>query len=1237
MVFTTGSIHYYFLSKVESLKDSLNFDDWQFFQAESLRRELTGALERLVQCQVDRGEFEPAIGNARRWLELDPLHELAHCQLMKLYAWSGGRSAALRQYQECARILREQVDASPLETTIGLYEAIKEGHAPKPPLLDDGGGYQKIREGRGSPTSEPPTAFKDEGSPVDQTAPTLMEEENRVVTVLFVDIGETVGETNIHEDRVSLIDRFLRVVKDVALKYGGGIDRFLGESASVLFGRTQTHESDPELAIRAVIEIRSEAKKLGLGLTAGINTGGVYFNKTDTEESQELTRRGGVVNLAVRMAGKVEEGGILVGESTYHHTHGAFEFTPLSIKIRGIDDPVTVFRVERLLPEPKKARGIEGLRAELIGRDEDFSRLKEALAQVLKGQGGMVSLIGEAGVGKSRLVFELKEYLVSNSAVPNPQSEIVWHEGRCLEMGIAASYWPFIDILREYFAWSAESDESERAQGITLCLQEMVDRQELSEERRDEIGPLLGNLLSIRFGNEWDERLSDLDPESVKYRTFIDLRDFFLALAKQEPVILVLEDLHWADNLSLDLISLLMETLADAPILLLCVYRPEREHKCWHLATIATRKCPECYTEIHLNELSHDQSRRLVESLMTIDDLPASVKDLILRKSQGNPFFVEEVVRSMIDSGVVYREGDFWRAGEGIESVVVPESIQSVILSRLDHLDEDLKNVLQIASVIGRLFNRRVLQQMAKGTTDLENLLWELMDRALIYEERTIPEEEYSFKHVLMQEAVYGNILSHRREIIHNRVAEAIEVLYGSSLEEYYEQLVYHYDRGGDVEKALEYLFKAGEKAKGSFANEAAIAHLTRGLELLETTSETHERNRQELNFQIALGLSQFFAKGNAAAEVEMAYARARELCEKIGDDSELFQVLIGLRRFYFARGKLKRAHGLGEELLALAQSHQDPNHLSRAHFMLVETLCWFGEFTQALEHCELGISFYDPHQQGSQVLLYGTDIWAASQSLKSLAFWHLGYPNQALEGSREALNVAQELSHPFSLAYTLYMSALINQFCREVNAVEKLVERVIRLATERGFPFWLALGTILRGWSLSEKGEIEEGIEQMRQGLGAFRASGAQFLITFLLSLLAEGHGKAGRAEEGLTILSEALNLVEENGECMWEAELYRLKGELLKASSSGSSSKQKADIENEVEECFIKALDTARSQRAKSLELRAAVSMSRLWSRQGKKEEAKKLLAEVYGWFTEGFDTADLKEAKALLDELL
>jgi class 3 adenylate cyclase/tetratricopeptide (TPR) repeat protein len=657
--------------------------------------------------------------------------------------------------------------------------------------------------------------------------------ENRVLTILFADLSGSTAAIGAlaPEDAAALLQEVLQAMVEAIVAHGGRINQVLGDAVLAFFGTPVAHENDAERAIRAALQIREAVQGQGLNATVGINSGEVYLGELGRGPQQEVRAVGSAVNLAARLQQKAQPGHILVGEGVYRQTHRAFAFARHELEAKGFAEPVAAYEVLRALPHPEKVRGIEGLRAALVGREKELAGLSDALAAVQAGRGQIVTLIGEAGVGKSRLIAELKELALTPVAgQPLP----LWLEGRCLDVGMAVSYWPFLDLLRAHFAFTPEDDDRARGARISSSVEVLVGRGDLPAARAEEMLPLLGHLLGARFGSELDEHLKTASPEQIKHQTFLTLVDLFVALARPQPLILVLEDLHWADSLSLDLVSLLMESLRLAPLLLVCVYRPEQDHKCWHLGAIATRKCHERFTEIQLKELTAAQSRRLVETLLHIEALPSSVKEQILGRAQGNPFFVEEVVRSLIDADLVYHDGAAWRAREEIAEVAVPESIQSVILSRVDRLEAETRHVLQSAAVIGRLFRRRLLEHLAQQEVELDRALAELEDRQLIYAERAIPEEEYSFHHVLAQETVYHNILRRRRVVFHQQVAEAMERLYGDNLEEYYEQLAHHYAQAEAWPKALEYLMKAGDKAAAAYANADAIAFYTRALEVCD-------------------------------------------------------------------------------------------------------------------------------------------------------------------------------------------------------------------------------------------------------------------------------------------------------------------------------------------------------------------------------------------------------------------
>ncbi|HET7713914.1 MAG TPA: hypothetical protein VFK94_06840, partial [Patescibacteria group bacterium] len=517
---------------------------------------------------------------------------------------------------------------------------------------------------------------------------------------------------------------------------------------------------------------------------------------------------------------------------------------------------------------------------------------------------------------------------------------------------------------------------------------------------------------------------------------------------------------------------------------------------------------------------------------------------------------------------------------------------------------------------------------------ELYRVLASLQNKEFLYEQPAFPEVEYIFKHALTQEVAYGTVLQERRKLLHEQTARATEHLYHDHLEEHYGELAHHYSRGNNSEKAIEYLYKAGQQAGQRSATAEAITHLTTALELLKVRPDTPNAAQQELALQIALGAPLIAAKGWAAPETVHVYTRARELCQQVGGDHQLFSVLVGLWFVYYARVEVQIAHDLSEQCLSLAGSRQDPALLLEAHAIRGWNLYIPGEFVQAQEHFAQGLALYDSQQHRSLASLYGGfDPGASCMAYTAYTLWLLGYPEQALKSIHAAVTLAQELVHPFSLAMALNWATIAHQFRREGQMVQERAEAAIALSIEQGFPFCVAWGTILRGWALAEERQREEGITQIRQGIAAWQATGVEVWRPYFLALLVEGHEKAEQPEEGLRVLAEALRAVEKTGERWWEAELYRIKGELtLRSRVQGP----KFQVEEEAEQCFHKAVAIARQQHAKSLELRATMSLARLWQSHGKTAEAHRMLSEIYHWFTEGFDTKDLQEAKALLQKL-
>ena len=522
-----------------------------------------------------------------------------------------------------------------------------------------------------------------------------------------------------------------------------------------------------------------------------------------------------------------------------------------------------------------------------------------------------------------------------------------------------------------------------------------------------------------------------------------------------------------------------------------------------------------------------------------------------------------------------------------------------------------------------------VKQVVTESEADLYRVLASLQAKEFLYEQPAFPESEYIFKHALTQDVAYGTVLQEQRKGLHERTGQAMEGLYQTSLGDHYSDLAHHYQLSENTAKAIEYLGLVGHQAVQRSANDEAIGHFTTAIELLQTLPDSPERRQHELALQLALGVPLIATKSFAAPEVGKVWMRARELCEQMEDTPELFPVLWGLWSFYVARAEHKTAHELAEQLLRLAQSQHDSALLLEAHHAMGHILVQLGGPAPVRTHLEHGSALYDAQQHHSLAFSYGSfDPGVACLSYMAWALWLLGYPEQALQRSHEALSLAHDVSHPFSLAYALDFAAVLHQLRREGQADQERAEAVIALSTEQGFPQFLAMGTIFRGWALAQQGHEAEGLSQIHEGLATWQAMGVELWRSHFLALLAAAYGKDEQVENGLTTVAEALAFVERTEERFYEGELHRLKGELLLQQSHEQQSDAAA--------CFQHALDIARQQEARSWELRAATSLARLWQQQGKTTEARNLLTPVYDWFTEGFDTADLKDAKALLEAL-
>jgi predicted ATPase len=736
--------------------------------------------------------------------------------------------------------------------------------------------------------------------------------------------------------------------------------------------------------------------------------------------------------------------------------------------------------------------------------------------------------------------------------------------------------------------------------------------------------PYLLSLLAIVEGAD---PLAQMDPKIKRQRTLDAIKRVILRESQRRPLVIVFEDLHRIDDQTQALLDLLTDSMASVRFLLLVNYRPEYRHG-W------TNKS--YYSQLRLDPLAAAEETAMLSALLGDDAAIEPVRRLIAERTGGNPFFIEEIVQALFDDGTLVRNGAV-RVTRPLADLRLPATVQGILASRIDRLPAAQKDLLHTLAVIGRESPMRLFAQVAGiSETELMEDLAILRAGEFVYEQVATADVEYVFKHALTQEVAYNSLLIERRKVLHERTAQSLETMFASQLEDHLSELAHHYSRSRNTAKAVEYLQRAGQQAAQRSANAEAISHLTAALTLLRTLPDTRERAKRELLLHLTFGPVWIATKGYAAAEVERVYLRARDLCWQLGETTQLFVALWGLSACYVTQAKFELACELGEQFLHLARSQQELTVSLEAYRQLGFNLVWAGECGQARACLEQGIALYHPQHHRALISQYGEDAGVCCLAFVSQALWTLGYPEQAVKRIQDALSLARELAFPYSLALALLWAAYLHQFRREPQAARERAQEVITLAAEHGFPLYEALGTILQGGALVEEGRLEEGIAQIRNGQTAWQALGAEIMRPYYLALLAEGYGKAGQTQEALIAVAEALDTVHKTGERFYEAELYRLKGTLfLQSGVQGPASRSPAP-QTESEACFHQAIEIARRQQAKSLELRATVGLARLLAIQGCRHEASAMLAEIYNWFTEGFDTADLKEAKALLDEL-
>jgi class 3 adenylate cyclase/tetratricopeptide (TPR) repeat protein len=1049
--------------------------------------------------------------------------------------------------------------------------------------------------------------------------------ERRHLTVLFCDlVDSTPFSAHLDPEELREVVRaYHAVCAEVIERFDGHIAQYLGDGLLVYFGYPRAHEDDAQRAVRVGLGIVEALEPLqtrlqqeqgvSLGVRVGIHTGVVVVGSMGGGARRERLALGEAPNLAARLQGIAPSNAVLISATTARLIQGWFVCEALGDqRLKGFSQPIPVYRVLKESGVQSRLDMVSGSGlTPLVGREREVDLLLERWKQAKEGLGQIVLLSGEAGIGKSRLLRAIQDNLAGEAYTRL--------ECRCSPYAQHSALYPVINLGRRLLQWQRDETPQVTLGKLEAALASY-------DMLRPEVLPLLASLLSLPPSDRYPA--PQLTPQRQKQKTLEVILALVRAHAAQQPVLFIVEDLHWVDPSTLELLTLLIDQEPSDRILTLLTTRPEF-HPPWGCGTHVT--------SLTLERLSSMQVEQMIDRVTGGKRLPAEIRQQVVAKTDGIPLFVEELTKMVLESGLLWEQADYYELHGSLPLLAIPTTLHDSLMARLDRLG-DAKEVAQLGATLARSFSYELLRAVSPWNEErLQYALARLVEAELLYQRGVPPHATYVFKHVLIQETAYQSLLKSKRQHYHRQAVHVLEQRFPDIAETQPELLAYHFTEAGVPAQALPYWQRAGQHAVERSASVEAITHFTKGLELLKTLPDTLERVQQELTLQLALGSPLLILKGHTAPEVERAYARADELAQQIGDGGQRFSALIGLWRFYFSQARLEKARALAEQCFTLAQCLRDLRLLQEAHMALGSTLLHLGEHVAARAFLEQGVALYDPQQCRILAFSRGSDPGVTCLARLSWALWLLGYAEQALERSREALALARDMPHAYSLAFALHFAGLIHQCRREVQVVQEWAEAEMTLSSARGFVEWLEGGMIRHGWALVQQGVVEEGIMQLRHGMNSWLARGNDLGKTHVLARLAEAYGKAGHTAEGLGVLAEASAAVYNNAEHLYEAELYRLKGELLLQSGvrelqfEGSQSPMA-----EAEACFRQALDIARRQQAKALELRATMSLARLWQIQGKGAEGYQMLSQIYGWFTEGFETPDLQEAKALLAAL-
>ena len=1043
-----------------------------------------------------------------------------------------------------------------------------------------------------------------------RTATRFGEAERRRVTVMFVDlVGSTALSTRLDPEEMGEV---LRAYRDAAAGelacLGGHVARFLGDGVLAYFGWPEAYEDDAERAVRAGLAAAAAVGRLTtptsgrLVARVGIATGLVVVGELVGEgTAREEVIVGETPNLAARLQAAAGPGEVVIDAGTRRLLGTLFELEGLgALELKGFAAPVDAYVVRGEARVQSRFDALKGDRlTPLVGREHELDFLLRAWEAALGGRGRAVLLAGEAGIGKSRLARAAVERAAADGGTVL--------DCFCSPHHSAAALFP----IRRQLERAAGLESGDPAPIKLTKLEQLLAQTGVAP---GQALPLLASLLGISLhGSPF--HLPSLTPAALKMRTLGTLLDQLTGIARRRPLLILLEDLQWADPTTLELLTAAVPALGNLPGLLLVTARPEFRPPWPDDRRVDT---------VVLSRLDQRRSASLLRHVAGAKHLPEELEADILAKTDGVPLFLEELTKAVLEAGWLWEAGGRYGPAR-LPTLHVPATLQGSLIARLDRLAGS-KGVAQMGAVIGREFAYALLARLADiPPSELDAALETLVASGLVHRRGDPPEAVYSFKHALIRDAAYESLLKSQRRRLHGRVAEVLEEGLPERAEA--DLLAHHCAEAGLTEKAVDYRRAAGRRALERSATAEAIAQARWGLELLSRLSETPEGTRRELDLQLILALALLALEGTSAEEVGQAFARAHDLCQRIGAELETFQALFGKWLFHYTRAELEAGRATADEFLRRAQDQDDTGVLLTGHRIAGASALVGGDLVEARAHYEGALAASDaPGRQPSR-FVYSFDVQVVCSHHLAWTLLFLGYPEQAEARSREACAQARELSHPSTLALSLFFEGAFAQFRRDRPAeVWRAAEALAALAGEQRLPFWSAAGRVLQGWALAEEeAGREEGIARIRHATADYQATGGAICRPYFFALLAEGCAKAGRGEEAANLLTEALADAERIGEHWYQAELHRREGELLARSDP-----------DRAEACFRRALILAERQSARLWQLRAATSLARLWRRRGKRREAYDLLAPIHGWFTEGSDAPDLVEAEGLIDKL-